>query len=204
MKMLISRSFNRMPQAKLTNFSSTVYMRMSEDPQFVGFKNSIDELKVLNEALSVALSNAADGGKALTVIKDRCLEAVVNRLGYLANDVEELAKGDEVIVLAAGFEVRLAPTPIKDISIPSNLTVVNAPRSGEIKASWKTQYGVVNFGILYQIQGETEWRNGTYSTSKEVILSGFNPGTVVSVKIYAIGNRGLKSDATEPVSVMVI
>jgi hypothetical protein len=45
---------------------------------------------------------------------------------------------------------------------------------------------------------------GFSNTNKEVILSGFNPDTIVSVKIYAIGNRGLKSDATEPVSVIVI
>jgi hypothetical protein len=204
MKKKVSRAFKKMQQAKLSTFSNTIGMRMSEDVQFSSFKTDVDALKALNDALSIALSNAADGGKSLTVIKDRCLVAVIEKLDQLANDVERFADGDEVIIMAAGFEVRAAPVEIKEISTPTNLTVINAPRTGEIKACWENQYGVVNYGILYQLQGETEWKNGTYSTTREVILSGFVPGSIVNVKIYAMGRRGLKSDNTEPVSVMVI
>jgi hypothetical protein len=193
-----------MPQAKLSTFSDAIYTRMSENQMFIEFKASVDELKTLNEALSVAMSNALDGGKSNTIIKDRCLETVKDKLNDLADDVDRLANNDEVIIMAAGFEVRPDPVEIKDISTPTNLTIINAPKTGEVKVSWKREYGVVNYGILYQLHGETEWRNGTYSTTREVILSGFAPGSIVNVKIYAMGRRGLKSDATEPVSVMVI
>lgn len=204
MKQIVSKSFKRMPQAKLSNFSVTVQTRMSANPLFIDFKTSVDELKVLNDAFSVAMTNAADGGKSLTIIKDRCLEAVKDKLTDLADDVERFAKGDEVIILDAGFEVRTEPVEIKTIDTPTNLAIINAPKTGEVKVTWKKEYGVVNYGILYQVQGDTEWRNGTYSTSREVTLSGFEPGKIVSAKIYAMGYRGLKSDATEPVSVMVI
>jgi hypothetical protein len=129
---------------------------------------------------------------------------VIDQLIDLADSVEKLAKGDDVVVIAAGFEVRPEPVAIKEISTPTNLSIVNAPKTGEVKLTWKRDYGVVNYGILYQIQGEIEWKNGTYSTTREAILSGFVPGTIVNAKIYALGHRGLKSDATEPVSVMVI
>jgi hypothetical protein len=75
---------------------------------------------------------------------------------------------------------------------------------GAIKASWKEQAGAINYGILYQVDGETEWRNGTYTTSKEVVLSGFKSGTIVWIKVYAMGTREIKSDASDPVSVTVI
>lgn len=204
MKKSISRTFKRMPQAKVSIFSVSIFTRMSENPIFIEFKDTVAELKVLNDDLSIALSNAVDGGRPLTIIKDRCLDAVKSKLDDLADDVDRFSKGDEVIIMAAGFEVRAEPVEIKEISTPSNLVIVNAPKTGEVKLTWKREYGVVNYGILYQLQGETEWRNGTYSTSREVILTGFTPGSIVSAKIYAMGRRGLKSDATEPVSVMVI
>lgn len=204
MKKIILRSFKKMPQGKLNSFATIIATRMAENTLFSTFKPQVDELKALNDAFTTALANASNGGREFTAIKDRCMIAVVEQLDNLADDVDKLAKGDEVIVFAAGFEVRKTPEPIDELSTPKNFTLLNAPKTGEIKAKWKAQGGVVNYAIEYQIKGEQEWKNSTYTTSSEIILKGFEMGTYVSVKVCGIGRKGLKSDFTEPATVLVL
>ena len=204
MKKKVLRSYKKMPQGKLNSFANAVSTRMSENELFVALKTEVDELKVANAAFSTALTNASDGGRPLTIIKDRCMEVVLDKLDDLANSVDKLAKGNEVIILASGFEVTKTPEPIEELTTPKNFEVLNAPRTGEIKASWKPQAGATNYGIQYRLKDETEWKNGTYTSKSQVILKNFEMGDYVFVRIYAIGRAELKSDYTEPVMVLVL
>ena len=204
MKKKVQRSYKKMPQGKLNSFANAVYTRMSENELFGAFKTEVDDLKAANVAFSTALTNASDGGRQLTIIKDRCMEVVLDKLDDLANSVDKLAKGNEVIILASGFEVTKTPEPIDELTTPKNFEVLNAPRTGEIKASWKPQAGATNYGIQYRLKDETEWKNGTYTSKSQVILKNFEMGDYVFVRIYAIGRAELKSDYTEPVMVLVL
>ena len=204
MKKIISRTFKKMPQGKLNSFTTVITTKMTDDNRFIALKPQVDELKTLNVNFATALANASSGGVELTIIKDRCMAAVIDALDDMADDVDKLANGDETIVYAAGFEPRKTPEPISEIEPPKNFTLVNAPKTGEIKAKWKAQAGVVNYVIEYQVKGEEKWQNGTYTTSSEIILKGFNMGSFVSVKVCGVGRKGLKSDFTEPATVLVL
>ena len=204
MKKKVLRSYKKMPQAKLLSFANAISTRMSENELFVAFKIEVDDLKASSSAFSTALVNAADGGRQFTIIKDRCMDVVLTNLDDLADSVDKLAKGDEVIINASGFEVTKTPDSIEALSTPKNFEVLNAPRTGEIKASWKPQAGVTNYGIEYRLKDETNWKNGTYTSRSQVILKDFEMGSYVFVRIYAIGRAGLKSDYTEPAMVLVL
>lgn len=156
MKKIILRSFKKMPQGKLNSFATIIATRMAENTLFSAFKPQVDELKALNDAFTTALANASNGGRELTAIKDRCMIAVVEQLDNLADDVDKLAKGDEIIVFAAGFEVRKTPEPIDELSTPKNFTLFNAPKTGEIKAKWKAQDGVVRYRVSNQRRARME------------------------------------------------
>jgi hypothetical protein len=201
---MISRDFKKYPQVKLSGFSSSIAQRMSDDARFSNFTLMIDELKVLNLALSTAASNAVNRDKEKIAIKSKCMNAVCEKLDVIAVNIELMANGDEVLVMASGFELYKKPTALTQLLAPTGLVVVNDPEVGAIKANWKEQAGAVNYGILYQLDGETEWRNGTYTTSREIVLSGFKSGSIIWVKVYAMGTREIKSTTCEPVSVMVI
>jgi hypothetical protein len=201
---MISRDFKRYPQAKLSGYSATVELRMTADVRFISLIKEIEELSVLNESLAIAVSNAANKDREKIAIKNQWMKAVYEKLDRIAVFVELMANGDEILAFASGFELYKKPTILTQLLAPPALMVVNDPVVGAIKASWKELAGAINYGILYQMDGETAWRNGTYTTSKEVVLSGFKSGTIVWVKVYAMGTREIKSDACEPVSVMVI
>ena len=204
MKSIVSMSYKRMPQTEVNSFASTVYQRMTDDAQFKSLKPQVDQLKVLNTAFEVALANAAFGGTDRTRAKNDCFEALLNQLDNIAVAVNTLANGHDLVAMAAGFDVRRAPKPVNELSTPSGLMVENAPRTGAIKARWSVDPAVVNYAIEHQVKGATEWKNGTYSTSREAVLSGFPSGSYVMIKICGLGRKGLKSDWTEPVGVWVI
>ena len=201
---MISRDFKKYSQVKLSGFSASIVLRMTSDLRFAAFNKDIDELKILNEALATAASDAVNRDKQMIAIKNKCMSAVNEKLDVIAVNIELMANGDEILVMASGFELYKKSTPITQLLAPTGLELVNDPVAGSIKASWKEQPGAINYGILYQIEGETIWRNGTYTTSRDVVLSGFESGSYVSVKIYAMGTREMKSDTTEPVGVWVI
>ena len=98
------------------------------------------------------------------------MAAMIDELDDLADEVDKLVNGDEAIVYTAGFEPRKIPEPIDKIGVPKNFTLVNASKTGEIKAKWKEQNGVVNYVIEYQVKGEEKWQNDTYTTSSEIVL----------------------------------
>ena len=162
-------------------------------------------MKVKRDLYEVANAKAANGGKLLTVEKNKCYEAFIAQMDKVADKVEELADGDEDIATAAGFDTIKARKSITDLSMPKGLIVVNAERSGEAKVMWETQPNVVTFAIEYQLPGETVWHNGTYSTnSRNTIISGLPVEGITLFRICALGRKGLKSEWTEPVGLRVI
>ena len=129
----------------------------------------------------------------------------MDAIDKVADGIESMPDCDDNLVRAAGFTPVKASESVSDLPMPKGLYAVNDARSGSIKTGWQAEPHSVNTAIETQIKGETTWQNGTYSTSsRNNILSGFTPGTWVNVRIYHIGTRGLKSEYSEPVSVLVI
>ena len=204
MKKIIKRSYKRMAQDKASSFANVVYLRMKDDTQFADFTVNVTELKVRNTAFEVAAGNAADGGRKLTIIKNECHDAMIEQLDEVADQIEYVAKGNEKMALDAGFELVSEAKSVNAIAPPTDLKAENnVDRSGVVNLKWKIDKNVVNYGIEYQKEGETVWRNGTSSTSSTAILAGLEAGFYYNIRIYANGRKQLKSDATDYVTVLV-
>lgn len=202
---IIVLSYKKLPQAGLNTFASTVYQKMTEDAQFVGLKTWVDALKIANDEFTTALANAFRGNEAQTIAKNKCWDVVIQCLDKLAYEVNGVANGNEEIAKDAGFDVRKAPKEVKEVAMPTNLVALNLnDKTGAVSLSWKCDStGVVQYAVEYQIQGEETWRNGTYSTSKSVVLTGIEPRSFILVKTRSMGRKELKSDWTQPVGVLV-
>ena len=202
---IIVLSYKKLPQADLNTFASTVYQKMTEDAQFVGLKPWVDALKIANDEFTIALANALRGSEAQTNAKNKCWDVVIKCLDRVAYEVNGVANGDEEIAKNAGFDVRKASKEIKEVAIPTNLVALNlVDKTGAVSLSWKCDTtGVIQYAVEYQIQGEEKWHNGTYCTSKSVVLTGFEPRSFILVRTRSMGRKELKSDWTQPVGVVV-
>lgn len=204
MKKRIKHAFKRMTQAKGVAFAKVIVQRVMEDPQFVGLVSKGEQLKITIATYEVAAANASDGGKKLILIKNEAYTPIMEQLDDLADAVEALAKGNDVIILAAGFELMAEPKAVNELPIPTGLELKNDPdHTGVAFVKWTSERGVTNTGIEYQKVGTTEWKNGGFSSASTAILTGLESGAYYNIRVYFIGRKGLQSDPSDFLTVLV-
>jgi hypothetical protein len=206
MKKTIMRTYRKKTQAQGNSFASNIYQRVFENEDFVGEQALVIELKERNDAFEAADAKAVLGGTDRTAARNKRYDAVMDQLDTTADAIEYRSNGDTSIAEAAGFEAITATPPrtVDYLSVPMGLKGKDVPtRKGVAKIGWKKDPDAVNYGIFFQVDGETEWQNGTFSTRVNTLVLGLPSGKYVSFKIYSIGRNGLKSDLTEPVTVLV-
>lgn len=193
-----------MTQDKANSFANIIYQRMKDDPQFINILPSVMSLKSLNTAFEVADGNAADGGKKLTIIKNECFKAMIAQLDVVADGVEALAEGNEKIVLDSGFELVEEAKTINEINMPTGLEAQNDEgHTGCVFTKWKSDKTVVGTMVEFQKVGETTWQNGPFCTANSAILTNLEAGNYYNIRVYGMGRKGLKSNTTASVTVLV-
>jgi hypothetical protein len=200
---LIVYSFKSLPQSEIGVFANTIIQNMTNDAQFSSLKLQVDALKLTLDAFNVAMANASKGGKDRIAEKNTRLTQLINHLVEVALNVDLVARGNEKIVTASGYDLRKAGKTTDKINKPENLIVLNNEVSGAIDLSWETVNGAVNYAIEHQVKGEIEWRNGKYTTRKDLTVNGYEPGKFVDFRIRALGRNSLESEWTAAVGVWV-
>ncbi len=202
---IISFSFKRYTANPLSTFTNNICLKMAQDAQFADLKPQVDELKSKYEAFTVALSKASTGDSLLITAKNKSMDELKNQLIAVAYFVNILAKKDEEIVKAAGYEPRSATSSnaVTKLTKPGNLIVKQDDASGAVKLSWEKVPGAVNYGIETLKKGETAWKNGKYTTRKEIILSGLEPGTYIEFRNRALGCNELESEYSNVVGAWI-
>ena len=206
MKKTILRTYKKKTQAQGKSFASNIYQRVFGNDDFAGEQAFVIELKVRIDAFGAADAKAVLGGKDRISARNKCYDAVLDQLDTIADAIEYRSNGDTSIAEDAGYEIvtETAARVVNYLAVPTGLKGEDVKtRKGVAKIAWKKDPNAVNYAILYQIEGETEWRNGTYSTRVSTLVQDLPSGKYVSFKVYSIGRNGLKSDTTEPITVLV-
>ncbi len=206
MKKTIMRTFRKKSQAEGNSFASSIYNRTVKNDDFAPEQALIVELKTRNNAFETADAVAILGGTDRTAAKNKCYAVLMDQLDNIADSIEFRSNGDTALGEAAGFEtVTAKSTQVVDfLEAPTGLIVEDVPaRKGTCKTSWKKDPNATNYGILYQVEGETVWQNGTYSSSSSTIVSGLPSGKYIAFKVFSIGRKGLKSDASESFTALI-
>ena len=207
MKRTIRRSYKIGSQAKGYELGTNVYQRMNGNAQFADEQLLVDALKVTKGLYEAAKADASTGDSIKIGIKNDCYKAFIAQLDLVADAVDIKANGVVKIAQEAGFDT-LSDTrrSIDFLEMPTGLTAEDVKgRKGFIKVSRKNDPDSLSTAIEYQVQGEADapWQNGTYSTANTALVSGLPSGKYVAVRIYSMGRKGLKSDTTDAVVVLV-
>jgi hypothetical protein len=199
----ISLSFKRLSDSAFDVFSNRVHLLMSKDAQFDSLTAEVAKLKVDYDSFSLALAIAT--GRATLAIKERNdkRDVLITRLLIIAKLVEIMAGDDENVAIAAGFELRKKSESIDKITPPTNFTAVNDDVSTAVLLKWKAGEGALQYAVKHRVKGETEWKNGSYTTSCSIVLSGFELGSYVEFCVCSTGRKEMKSDYTAPMGVWI-
>ena len=105
MKLILLTVFKQLRDGLLDSYAKNVVTLMTEDAQFASLKTQVAALKIRREAYSTAMTNNVNGGRVATIEKNNCKSALLEQMTEVAQLVEILAKSDERVALAAGFDV---------------------------------------------------------------------------------------------------
>jgi hypothetical protein len=187
------------------------FNKMDKKEAYVACQPSVTALKSSVDDYSLALSNAAGGttedkkarGRSRIVLDD-AITRVAKTLEMRANELPE--EEGRALINGAGFEIRQAPAR-KNLSFlekPTNLTALDVLGfDGTAKVACKKNVDTVSVGVEYQLKEGELWQNGPIFTASTGLITGLPSGTYVNIRVYGIGRKGLKSDPTDYVTVLV-
>ena len=122
MKSIVLLSFKTYTQGVLLNFTDKVIQNMNSDAQFTSLKPQVDEMSLCFAEYKTIANDVNALGPLSTRAKADKKETFMHQLTIVARRVDELADGNESVVLAAGFEVRTAAKAIDSVEPPTNAT----------------------------------------------------------------------------------
>ena len=190
-------AFKKLTQEALATFAINVVSLMSNDPQFASLSAAITDLKNCSDAYSTALTNSVNGGRLLIIEKNKCKKALLNQLSDTAFFVDVLAKGEESIILAAGFSVRKPNSSYTSLEAPLVLKLDNDIKKGVVNVQLEKVEGATVYGIEKCIvtPGEPDgpWMNGDYTSALKFQMTGLESGKTYLFRFRAIGFKGLVS-----------
>lgn len=201
---MLSFNFKRMKDADLFTFSGGVIQRVTTDKQFGSLKLQVEALKKAYDAYGLALSAATMGGKDRLKERDDRRDALVLELNIVGKSVDVMARGKDNVLQDAGFELRKS-TASKTLNIvaPPNFSVLNTERAGEVRLSWTGAEDALTYAIEQKLKEDATWKNGEYTSRREILLSGYEQGKCVEFRIRTLGRGESKSDWSSAVGVWV-
>ena len=187
---LLSYGFNRLNQTDMAAFAAPIVERMTANPIFIHLKPEVDVLKLNLDAYNAAAAAAVNGGSEFYLAKNDSHAALKAQLSLVAQYVDVMSIDKPAIVLAAGFELLKQTQPVPDFTAPVGLVLDYGGASGTLKLSWKAVAGSINYCIEGMTKTDPVWKNGLFSTRKEVLLTDLEPGSFVTYRVRAVGRGG--------------
>jgi hypothetical protein len=199
--------YKRMAQDALVTYVKNITKLMTADAQFASADTEVAKLDKLLADYEVALKENLIGGRITTILKNDSKKALIKQINGVAQLVTIIAEGSESVILAAGFDVAKSATQFNELEAPILLDVNNEKATGVATLHFEKVAGGKNYNIEHRIVVEgvpaTEWLNGEYATTARHRIKGLECGKYHEFRIRAIGSRGLVSDWSNSVEVLV-
>ena len=147
---------------------------------------------------------AADGGKSAIAKRNNLRLILVGLMRQLANYVASACNGDMTNLLLSGFPTQ-KPTrqPVGVLPPPSNVTLTQGDRSGEVVAKASPVFGASLYTWTLTPATPGAAVQTAQTTAARDTFTGLTPGATYSITVNAIGTAGA-SDWSNPASLMVV
>jgi hypothetical protein len=202
----VSISFlNDEADAVLLTTTDSILAAMTNNASYPNPSPSLPDVTSARNDFSVALSNAANGGKLLTAIKNEKRVELAASLRPLASYVQVTANGDLPVLISSGFPIQKPERqPIGVLPAPSNLTVTFGARSGELRTTARplSGAGIYNWRLTTAAE-PTVVLQTAQTTAASKTFTGLTPGVVYRIEVNAVGAAG-PSNWSEPVSQIAV
>ena len=136
-------------------------------------------------------------------LRDQKRSVVELDLNQLADYVDDVSKGNVLIIQEAGMEPRKQPQKLTELSEPMMLQVDNSS-AGKLVLKCSKVERATNYVFEHTADLKAgDWENGTYSTTTKATINGLTTGKEYWVRVRALGTNEVKSDWSDPIAKVV-
>jgi hypothetical protein len=199
-KVSLDFSTNQYSDAELSVKAQTISVDLDGNAFFPTLAANVTIIKGLNTTFDDYLAKMADGNKRLTVEKNNARLDLVEAICEAGRLVQNVSKGDEVMILSSGFDICRKPTFADILDQPADMKVKPGKLGGTLDVSWKSvdhAYGYVSRFTIAPVTANSVYGTATSSKCK-VTLDGLIPG-----QQYAVQTAGIGSDTRRVWSTVV-
>ena len=160
-------------------------------PTLAAAQTATDDLR---QAYDDSLGGS-DLSKAVLAAAEEAFDQLFTAMGHY---VDNVAQGDQAIIVSAGMETRRINTPVGPMPQVTNLKVVGGALSGSVRLRWKGIYGRLIYHVYMKADGQTDDQYALVSSNGrvETIVSGLEPGALYWFKVEAVGSAGVGPAST--------
>jgi len=191
--------------AQLVKDSQTIVTSMTNNPSYPTPSPALASITTAINDFSVAIDNAADGGRTLTLIKNQKRAALCALLRNLASYVHVACKGDLATLTSSGFPTQKpVRTPVGVLPAPDAPVLSLGARSGELDASTSPvpNASAYNWRVALASAPDT-YVLTDQTTAASDIFEGLTPGQTYIVDVSVLGSAG-PSDWSDTAQIMVV
>ncbi len=198
----VSLSFTRLPDAALDEFTREVIDGLTGNVAFPTPSVDLADLGAAKNAFELAMTNAAQGGKLLTAVKNQKRNDLLVLLRQEAAYVQGLAGQDLLMLLSSGFEAASTNHAQLPLGIPA-IAAINNAMAGQLAVSLQPVSNARAYEVQYKHGGG--WLPaGTFTQARKIVVPNLTPGTTYAVQARAVGGSTGYSDWSDPVSHMAM
>jgi hypothetical protein len=197
----VALSFATYNDSELNNFVILVIACLKNNLLFPNLPVLIAALTALQQAFQDAITAAAQGGRMATAAKAEARLLLISALRQIAAYVQSLVPTLTVSqVLSSGFDI------INSNNTPYPLTTPVFTLDNSTSGQLTAYLSAVTNAKAYQVQwstGNGAWQElGIFPNTKGIVLTNVTPGTIVNMRIRAIGGSTQYSEWSATVSIM--
>lgn len=202
----VSLSFASAPDNDLDELALAVIQKLYANALYASPPVTSAALTTAKTDFSAAVAAANLGGPADTALKNNRRAALIELLRELANFVEGKHKNNLADLLASGFEANSTTRSSVPLGAPSIKDILNA-NSGQLRVRVTPITNARCYEARYAPVAANgapgPWVDGgTYTDSRNILLTALTPGTNYMVEVRAIGGSTGSSDWSDSVSHM--
>jgi len=158
------------------------------------FPSLVENVVAINAKITTFdhyLSKMAEGNKQVTAQKNIARTELSDVLSDTGRLVQNLSKGDEVMILSSGYDLnrKPAPMPVEPLDQPMNLSVKPGKISGSLDVFWDSVNRSRSYEIRYMLLPKTDASVYITITSAKhnVTIEGLIPGQQYGIEVAGVG-----------------
>ncbi len=191
--------------ALIVTGTQTIVNSMTSNPDFPTPTPTLPTVSTALTAFTVALSNAAGGGKEFTAIKNAKRAELTSLLRQLASYVGVTCGGDMAKLLSSGFPTQKpTSTPVGVLPAPAAPVVTQGALSGELDAVTAPVFGGYTYNWrVALVSAPNVFVQQSQTTAARNTFDSLTPGQNYRVQVNAVGSAG-PSDWSDDADLIVV